>query len=42
MLRIVFMQKKGIRVFGIAESFKKFNTKKSTLAGVVMRRESYN
>jgi endonuclease V-like protein UPF0215 family len=32
-------EKKGIRVFGIAESFKKFNTKKSTLAGVVMRRD---
>ena len=33
-------EKKGIRVFGIAESFKKFDTKKkSTLAGVVMRRD---
>jgi hypothetical protein len=33
-------EKKGIRVFGIAESFKEFDTKKkSTLAGVVMRRD---
>ena len=33
-------EKKGIRVFGIAESFNKFDTrKKSTLAGVVMRRD---
>jgi endonuclease V-like protein UPF0215 family len=32
------IEKKGIRVFGIAESFQKFNTK-STLAGVVMRRD---
>jgi uncharacterized protein len=31
-------EKKGIRVFGVAESFKKFNTR-STLAGVVMRRD---
>jgi endonuclease V-like protein UPF0215 family len=32
------LEKKGIRVFGVAESFRKFNIK-STLAGVVMRRD---
>jgi uncharacterized protein len=33
-------EKKGIRVFGIAESFNRFDTrKKSTLGGVVMRRD---
>jgi endonuclease V-like protein UPF0215 family len=32
------LEKKGIRVLGIAESFKKFSSK-STLAGVVMRRD---
>jgi uncharacterized protein len=36
--RRVHSEKKGIRVFGIAESFKK-SGKKSTLAGVVMRRD---
>jgi uncharacterized protein len=36
--RRVHSEKKGIRVLGIAESFKKSN-KKSTLAGVVMRRD---
>jgi endonuclease V-like protein UPF0215 family len=36
--RRVHPEKKGIRVLGIAESFKKF-TKKSILAGVVMRRD---
>jgi endonuclease V-like protein UPF0215 family len=36
--RKLHLEKKGIRVFGVAESFKKFNTK-STLAGVVMRRD---
>jgi uncharacterized protein len=36
--RRVHSEKTGIRVFGIAESFKKSN-KKSTLAGVVMRRD---
>ena len=36
--RKIHLEKKGIRVFGVAESFKKFNTK-STLAGVVMRRD---
>jgi uncharacterized protein len=35
---MVHSEKKGIRVFGIAESFKK-SGKKSTLAGVVMRRD---
>jgi endonuclease V-like protein UPF0215 family len=34
----VHSEKKGIRVLGIAESFKK-SGKKSTLAGVVMRRD---
>jgi endonuclease V-like protein UPF0215 family len=34
----VHPEKKGIRVLGIAESFKKFG-EKSTLAGVVMRRD---
>src|ERR687893_473013 len=34
----VHPEKKGIRVLGIAESFKKF-AKKSILAGVVMRRD---
>jgi endonuclease V-like protein UPF0215 family len=34
----VHPEKKGIRVLGIAESFKK-SSKKSTLAGVVMRRD---
>lgn len=34
----VHPEKKGMRVLGIAESFKKYN-KKSTLAGVVMRRD---
>jgi endonuclease V-like protein UPF0215 family len=36
--RRVHSEKKGIRVLGIAESFKK-SGKKSTLAGVVMRRD---
>jgi endonuclease V-like protein UPF0215 family len=36
--RRVHSEKKGIRVLGIAESFKKSN-RKSTLAGVVMRRD---
>lgn len=36
--RRIHPEKKGIRVLGIAESFKKYN-KKSTLAGVVMRRD---
>jgi endonuclease V-like protein UPF0215 family len=36
--RRVHPEKKGIRALGIAESFKKF-TKKSILAGVVMRRD---
>jgi endonuclease V-like protein UPF0215 family len=36
--RSVHSEKKGIRVLGIAESFKK-SGKKSTLAGVVMRRD---
>jgi uncharacterized protein len=36
--RRVHSEKKGIRVLGIAESFKK-SSKKSTLAGVVMRRD---
>jgi endonuclease V-like protein UPF0215 family len=36
--RRVHPEKKGIRVLGIAESFKK-SGKKSTLAGVVMRRD---
>jgi endonuclease V-like protein UPF0215 family len=36
--RRVHSEKKGIRVFGIAESFKK-SGRKSTLAGVVMRRD---
>lgn len=36
--RRVHPEKKGIRVLGIAESFKK-SCKKSTLAGVVMRRD---
>lgn len=36
--RRVHPEKKGTRVLGIAESFKKYN-KKSTLAGVVMRRD---
>ncbi|HZB80306.1 MAG TPA: DUF99 family protein [Nitrososphaera sp.] len=36
--RRVHPEKKGVRVLGIAESFKKF-TKKSILAGVVMRRD---
>jgi len=36
--RRVHSEKKGIRVLGIAESFKKSN-KRSTLAGVVMRRD---
>jgi uncharacterized protein len=36
--RRIHAEKKGIRVLGIAESFKKF-TKKSILAGVVMRRD---
>jgi endonuclease V-like protein UPF0215 family len=36
--RKLHLEKKGIRVFGVAESFKKFNTK-STLAGIVMRRD---
>jgi hypothetical protein len=34
----VHSEKKGIRVLGVAESFKK-SVKKSTLAGVVMRRD---
>ncbi len=37
-VRRVHPEKKGIRVLGIAESFKKF-AKKSILAGVVMRRD---
>jgi endonuclease V-like protein UPF0215 family len=37
-IRRVHPEKKGIRVLGIAESFKK-SGKKSTLAGVVMRRD---
>lgn len=36
--RNVHSEKKGIRVLGIAETFKKFS-KKSILAGVVMRRD---
>jgi hypothetical protein len=36
--RRIHSEKKGIRVFGIAESFKK-SGKKSTLAGIVMRRD---
>lgn len=36
--RRIHPEKKGIRALGIAESFKKF-TKKSILAGVVMRRD---
>lgn len=36
--RRVHSEKKGIRVLGVAESFKK-SGKKSTLAGVVMRRD---
>ena len=36
--RRVHSEKKGIRVLGIAESFKE-SSKKSTLAGVVMRRD---
>ncbi len=36
--RHLHLEKKGIRVFGVAESFNKFNTN-STLAGVVMRRD---
>lgn len=36
--RRIHSEKKGIRVLGIAESFKK-SDKKSTLAGVVMRRD---
>jgi hypothetical protein len=36
--RRVHSEKKGIRVLGVAESFKK-SCKKSTLAGVVMRRD---
>src|SRR5918911_3815563 len=32
------LEKKGLRVFAVAESFRKFNIK-STLAGVVMRRD---
>jgi uncharacterized protein len=32
------LEKKGLRVFGVAESFRKFSIK-STLAGVVMRRD---
>jgi endonuclease V-like protein UPF0215 family len=36
--RKVHSEKKGIRVLGIAETFKKFS-KKSILAGVVMRRD---
>jgi endonuclease V-like protein UPF0215 family len=36
--RRVHSEKKGIRVLGIAESFKK-SGKKSTLAGIVMRRD---
>lgn len=32
------LEKKGIRVFGVAESYRKFN-RMSTLAGVVMRRD---
>jgi endonuclease V-like protein UPF0215 family len=36
--RRIHSEKKGIRVLGIAESFKK-SSKKSTLAGVVMRRD---
>lgn len=36
--RRVHSEKKGIRVLGVAESFKK-SVKKSTLAGVVMRRD---
>jgi endonuclease V-like protein UPF0215 family len=36
--RRIHPEKKGIRVLGIAESFKKFS-KKSILAGVVMRRD---
>jgi endonuclease V-like protein UPF0215 family len=37
-VRRIHSEKKGIRVLGIAESFKK-SSKKSTLAGVVMRRD---
>lgn len=37
-VRRVHSEKKGIRVLGIAESFKK-SGKKSTLAGVIMRRD---
>jgi endonuclease V-like protein UPF0215 family len=36
--RKLHLEKKGIRVFGVAESFKKFN-RKSILAGIVMRRD---
>ncbi len=34
----IHLEKKGIRVFGVAESFSQFNTK-SILAGIVMRRD---
>jgi endonuclease V-like protein UPF0215 family len=37
--RSVHSEKKGFRVFGVAESFKKGRGNRSTLAGVVMRRD---
>ncbi len=37
--RRVHSEKKGIRVFGVAESFRKTGTGKSVLAGIVMRRD---